>query len=88
MHLKVSVADPRNWISLSIRQEDDGRIILTVPHENGDTRHINMTHLGLTSQGVFLLGESAEADKLRERQMAYARATTVDWDAYNEEMGE
>ena len=88
VHLRVSVADPRNWISVCIRQSNDGRIILTVPHENGDTRHINMTPLGLTSQGVFLLGESEEADKLRARQMAFKRATTTDYDAYHKEMGE
>ena len=86
--LHVSLFDPRGAFTVEIERKPDGSIIMCVPHENGPLNHARLTPIGLTSQGVFHVGESAEADKLRERQMAFQRATTTDYDAYRKEMGE
>jgi hypothetical protein len=86
--LHVSLFDPRGAFTLEVYRKDDGSIVMSVPHENGSANHARLTPIGLTSQGVFLVGESAEADKLRARQLAFQQATTTDYDAYHKEMGE
>ena len=86
--LHVSLFDPRGAFTVEIERKPDGSIIMCVPHDKDSLLHARLTPLGLTSQGVFLVGESEEADKLRERQEAFARATTTDFDAYHKELGE